>query len=951
MFLPVTPHEVRAGCVAVFLASVFAHDCAAGEPAVPLHQRIDATVQKHQLGKTSLTDDLTFLRRVTLDVSGRIPTVSEARAFVAETSETKRSDVVDRLLNNDEFSRHWATTLDVTLMERRGGKHVKTDEFRAWLGEALKANKPLNQLCAELVAADGSPEKQRPASAFFLERAAEPNLMARDVGRVFFGMDLQCAQCHDHPLIADYHQSDYYGLFAFVNRTTVFQPNAKQPALLAEMAGGFSEFKSVFTKRESVTQSRLPNTAEIPDPFFEPGLEYVVAPAKNVRHVPRYSRRGQLAKMIGSGDNELFRRNIANRIWAIMFGRGIVHPVDLHHSENPPSNPELLDLISTEFAAMNFSLRDFVREIALSQPYQSSLKEFDPIAVANRIDEQRQLITQDKAPLDTASDPLSERVDATIEKVDAVVAQLTPLRSAWEKTQKVARDLANKHRVSLQSSESKQAQFTANASVSDLVKQTEASIRSAAEILKDAELTKIADQFKNRLARLNADSSKLTTEVTKLQATVTAEKTKLDAAARVAIADYDKLKPLVAKLLTARAEVVAARGKLYANETRSQFLNQRGEELARLMELVEHPTKIQGAKEDVAALKEALSKKAALLEEQTTQADMAREVLKALAVSMNKEEAHRASLAKSEKLLRQSLRFLLESRNHLKPSQGDKQLVSIATEIAAISNTLEAQAGDIAGQAKAAQDRVTNSLESISRHELIVERAEAKRVAQQSDVDATRKRIADATKIIASLEARAKDHVDKLSQSASVRLEQPVLQALTPEQFCWSALHATGQSDRQFVAARAQMDKKTPLTPEELKDPTKVKQREQDARAAAMKSLNAIVARFVKLFAAQPGQPQADFFATVDQALYTSNGGELRSWLNPSGGNLADRLMQTENVQAFAEELYLAIFTRSPEAGEVKDIEEYLATSKDKRQATQEIVWAMLTSVEFRFQQ
>ena len=104
----------------------------------------------------------------------------------------------------------------------------------------------------------------------------------------------------------------------------------------------------------------------------------------------------------------------------------------------------------------------------------------------------------------------------------------------------------------------------------------------------------------------------------------------------------------------------------------------------------------------------------------------------------------------------------------------------------------------------------------------------------------------------------------------------------------------------------------------------------------------------IKLFAPQSGQPQ-DFFATVGQALFTANGGDLRSWVSPASGNLADRLVRTTDVNAFADELYLAVFTRKPNADEVKDIADYLAGTKDRRTAVQEIVWAMLTSVEFRF--
>lgn len=945
------PSIVRAAsALAMFFAFVSEHECAADEPPVPLHQHIDEIVSRHQLGKTRGASDLGFLRRVTLDLAGRIPTVSEARAFAADASAAKRTALIDRLLSSDEFSRHWATTLDVMLMERRTGTHVKTDEFRAWLSEAVKADKPLNQLCAELVAADGTPEKQRPAAAFFLERAAEPNLMTRDIGRMFFGMDLQCAQCHDHPLVADYHQSDYYGLFAFVSRTTVFRPNAKKPALLAETAGGFSEFKSVFTERESVTLPRVPNAFEVADPFFGPGQEYVVSPAKNVRHVPRYSRRSKLAALIGSGDNDLFRRNIANRIWAVMFGRGIVHPVDLHHSENPPSNPELMDLISTEFAAMNFSLRNFVREIALSQPYQSSLRSFEPLVAAEQLDRQRELLTNGTVKTRAASPALSAQIDKAIENVDAVFVRLTPLRAAWEKTQKAARDQATKYRAAIQKLEPKQAQLTTKTSLTKLLESSEASTRSAGDLLKDIELTTLADQMTTRLAKLKSESNKLSTEIAKLQATVTAEKSKFDASAQTALVDYGKLKPLVVELLAARSAVVTARWKLYANDARAEFLTQRTSEVTRLLELIEHPTTIKAAHHNIAALTKELPTMAATVTQLTEKVNAAKVALASSSAAMNKEESRRASLAGSEVLLRQSLALIEQAKGHLEKASANKQSAVVLADMVTASKRLDVQAKGTAATTKALQERVTNSLESVSRQERIVEEAEAELIAKRRALDEAQKRLTADKQLVNSLTKESRDHLDALAKSAIARLESPVLQALTPEQFCWSALHATGQFNRQVVAARAKLDKKTPLKAEELKDPVKVRQREQEAHAEAIKNMNAIVGRFVRLFAAQAGQPQGEFFATVDQALYTSNGGEIRSWLNPSGGNLADRLVKTETAQAFADELYLAVFTRKPEPEEVADIAQYLAASKDKRKATQEIGWALLSSAEFRFQ-
>jgi hypothetical protein len=951
MFSPAGSHVGRLICAAIVISLMsFVDDVRADGPE-PLHQQIDRLVSQQQLTEVAGADDLSFLRRINLDLAGRIPTVSEARAFAADASATKRATLIDRLLVSDEFPKQWATVLDVMFMERRSGKHVKTDEFRKWLSESLKANKPINKLCAELVAADGTPEKQRAASAFFLERAAEPNLMARETGRMFFGQDLQCAQCHDHPLIADYHQADYFGLYAFVSRTTIFQPDKKKPALLAESAEGLAPFKSVFTARESLTQPRLPDEGETADPFFEPGSEYAVAPAKNVRQIPRYSRREKLAELIGSGENRLFRRNIANRIWAVMLGRGIVHPVDLHHSENPPSNPELLDLISEQFAGMDFNLRDFVRQIALSKAYQTSFARSSSTK-SDSLKQQQDLLQAEIETTQQAAETIEVRVDTGLEKVDAAFARVTPLRTAWEKSHKTARDLATKRDAAAKTLTARQTTLASKTIVRDSLQQSDSATRSAATALNDADLTKLADQFKKLAATAEAATRKLTTEVSKLETALAAEKKKFEPAKSTALADYAKLKPHLEELKLTRGELIAARYEVYAHETRATFLGQRQEELNGLITAHDQSTRIQATTASLATNVASLAGQLAELKQRASEVAVAAKTLDETTAAMQQQEVQRAALAKAGSSLQQSLRLLAETTQQIQNSlTADEEVDGMIAELTSASARLKAQVAQVRLQSQEAQNLVTNSLELISQQETRVAKTEAGGLAQQTAVNTTQKKISQQTTELKSLKSARQQSADALLEPAVRRLEIPVLQALTPEQFCWSVLYATDQVDRQIVAARAKLDKKQPLKPEELKDSARVRQRDQEARLAAMTAMQKIVDRFVKLFAAQSGQPQGDFFATADQALFTSNGGELRSWLNPVGGNLTDRLIKTENAQAFADELYLAVFTRQPETTEVKAIEDYLSAEKDKRTATQEIVWAMLTSVEFRFQQ
>src|SRR5262249_9435522 len=213
-----------------------------------------------------------------------------------------------------------------------------------------------------------------PASRFFLDRDGEPHALTRDVGRVFLGMDFQCAQCHDSPIISDYKQELYYGIFAFLNRTSVVNDASLKMVVLSEKADGEVTYQSV-SARARVTKPALRRVRArraIKDVAVEKGKEYVSAPTKTARGVPKYSRRSQLGAEVARADSVPFRRNIANRLWAHLMGQGIVHPLDFSHGDNPPSHPELLALLGDELAAHKFAMRWLVRELCLSKTYQRS---------------------------------------------------------------------------------------------------------------------------------------------------------------------------------------------------------------------------------------------------------------------------------------------------------------------------------------------------------------------------------------------------------------------------------------------------------------------------------------------------------------------------------------------------------------------------------------------------
>jgi hypothetical protein len=348
-----------------------------------LSEQIDQVIAKCYLGPdVPLASDAEFHRRVYLDLVGRGPSVDESEAFFARIGADPaanamiRNEVIDDLLSRDEFARYYAKVLEVMFTERR--EVISVFEVRAMIRQWLDDHRPLNELCTEMLAADGTGVELRAAASFILNRNAEPNLVTRDVGRIFFGRDVQCAQCHDHPLVADYEQSEYFGILSFVNRTYLFQDeNRGNLPFLGEKGEGALEFASVFRPEagKSVAQPVLPMAMAMdaePD-FVDTADAYVVAPEKDKRGIPRYSRRQQLAVLATHPENLSFNRNLANRLWANMTGMGVVHPVDMHHSDNPPVSAALLRLLSDELIACHYDLREFLRQIARSRAYQRSV--------------------------------------------------------------------------------------------------------------------------------------------------------------------------------------------------------------------------------------------------------------------------------------------------------------------------------------------------------------------------------------------------------------------------------------------------------------------------------------------------------------------------------------------------------------------------------------------------
>ena len=360
--------------VPLLLLAVLAVPAPAAEP---LHAAIDRLVVNWAKGQkpSPPADDGEFLRRAYLDLAGRIPTADQARAFLADRAPDKRTKLIDQLVSGPHYAQRMADQFHVMLMERLGDN----PEWTAYLKAAFEQNRPWDAMTRDILRGDATDPKARGASFFLAKRLenygqnpVDYPALTRDIGRLLLGKNLQCAQCHDHLFIPDYKQKDFQGLFAFVRNA--YLVDAKTAVVGEKPMAGKVAFMSVFKKQPKETGPALPGGKEFDPPAFQKGEEYAVKPDPKAKSPgkPKFSALALLAEELPRRDNSDFARNGANRLWFLLMGRGLVHPLDLHHKDNPPSHPELLDLLAREFTAHDFDIKWFLCEVARSQTYQRS---------------------------------------------------------------------------------------------------------------------------------------------------------------------------------------------------------------------------------------------------------------------------------------------------------------------------------------------------------------------------------------------------------------------------------------------------------------------------------------------------------------------------------------------------------------------------------------------------
>ncbi len=339
----------------------------AGEDARDLSATIDHLIaarwKENQVQPAPPVDDGAFYRRVSLDLTGKIPSAGEVRAFLDESEPGKRERLVERLLDGPSYIAH-ATNVELRRMipeiDSDPQAQALAPTFEAWLRDQVASNAGFDQVVREILTAKVGVDRTRnrasnnPASAekpsplpFYLAKDVKSENLAASTARLFLGVRLECAQCHNHPF-ASWTRDQFWSYAAFFSSL--------------EKSNGDDASPDPIRERPERREASIPGTSKVVKAAFLDGTRPEVRAEEPVRL--------RLADWMTAPENPYFARAAVNRTWAQFFGVGLVDPVDDMGADNPPSHPELLDTLARSFAAHGFDRKYLIRAIVLSRPYQ-----------------------------------------------------------------------------------------------------------------------------------------------------------------------------------------------------------------------------------------------------------------------------------------------------------------------------------------------------------------------------------------------------------------------------------------------------------------------------------------------------------------------------------------------------------------------------------------------------
>lgn len=321
-----------------------------------LDRHISAVLKREGIHPSKMSQDTEFLRRVHLDLTGKIPTPEEVLDFLKDGSVNKRQKKIDQLIGGEAYIDYWSGLWVNWLIGRRGDNDDQRIGLATWVRDALTRNMPYNQFVQELIAADGE-LKDNGAGNYIMRYERSPAVLTSHSSRLFLGLPMQCAECHDHKTEV-WSQKDYYGIAAFFNGIESEQKGYIETMDMAGNEKRMENFLITNAPRKAMWVERM--DAEVA-PRFLGGTEYEGSLTK---------RREALAQWMTDKSNPYFSKAIVNRIWKHFMGRAFVEPIDGFGEENPPTNPDLLDWLAEDLVIYDYDLQHLMRTILNSETYQ-----------------------------------------------------------------------------------------------------------------------------------------------------------------------------------------------------------------------------------------------------------------------------------------------------------------------------------------------------------------------------------------------------------------------------------------------------------------------------------------------------------------------------------------------------------------------------------------------------
>jgi hypothetical protein len=320
-----------------------------------IDREVSERLRAEKVTASGRADDAEFLRRAYLDLVGHIPTAEQAAKFLDSKDAGKRAKLVDELLASAEYGRHMADIWQALLLPHNSdNRRLDPAPLVAWLEEHFNKNTPWNKTVHDLITATGEADKNGAVVYFAAQGTVDK--MTDNVTKVFLGVQLQCAQCHNHPF-TEWKQTEYWGMAAFFMKVQATPP---QKAAKNGTAIEVSE-----TEKPRRGKNALPESAKILPPKFLGG---------DVQQAKTGPVRPLLADWLTTAKNPYFSRAMVNRMWGQFMGRGLVNPVDDMHDGNAASHPQLLAELAEQFAANDFDLKFLIRAICNSDAYQRTSK-------------------------------------------------------------------------------------------------------------------------------------------------------------------------------------------------------------------------------------------------------------------------------------------------------------------------------------------------------------------------------------------------------------------------------------------------------------------------------------------------------------------------------------------------------------------------------------------------